>query len=191
MESVFYKYGYKKRFPVTYLFLELFAKSVENSDPESEITEVLFPVLNALGFKPPYQENFILQILQDMDEYRKKKEGIDSASHAKGKKRSFGTEFIKWFSSLEQDQVLLLVTDYDFEAAYKLYSEVPVSVVERMIETKIGYEWTKAEKDFEAVVFGMGGTIKGGSAGQKSYDAPKTENELHERNVALKKLGFM
>ena len=175
MESVFYKYGYKKRFPVTYLFLELFSKSVQNSDPENEdITDVLLPVLSALGEKPPYEEEFLTEILQDMDEYRKSKEG-KSEPKSKSGKRQFGTEFINWFSKLDTEQILLLITDFDYEKAYKLYSETPVSLVDKMIETKLSYEWTKAEKDFEAVIFGMGGSVKGGATGDKSFDAPKTE----------------
>lgn len=191
MESVFYKYGYKKRFPVTYLFLELFSKSVENSDADNEdITDILLPVLTALGKKPPYSEEFLTHILQDMDEYRRSKEGKDTSPAPKGK-RQFGTEFIKWFAKLETDQILILITDFDFDKAYKIYSEVPVMFVDKMIETKLSYEWTKAEKDFEAVVFGMGGSIKGKSSDSGGFSVPKSEEELKQRNAALKQLGFM
>lgn len=192
MESVFYKYGYKKRFPVTYLFLELFAKSVENSDPESDVTEVLIPVLTAMGHKPPFEEDMLIQILQDMDDYRKKKEETPDKKPASGGKRQFGSEFIKWFGKLDADQTLLMLADWDFEKAYKLYAETPVQIVEKMISTKVEYEWTLAEKDFESVVFGMGGSFKGGgSPDDKTFEIPKSEKDNRARESELKRLGFM
>lgn len=196
MESVFYKYKYKKRFPVTYLFLELFTKSLENSDADADVITVLLPVLAALDIKPPIPEEVIHGILEDLDEHRKKTaERSGKGAAGKGGKRTFGKEFIKWFSGLDVEQTLLLVTNFDYEAAYKIYSEVPISFVDKMIRTKLSYDWTIAEKDFEAVVFGMGGSIKGGTSGGggegQTFEAPKNKEEEVSRNAALKKLGFM
>lgn len=191
MESVFYKYGYKKRFPVTYLFLELFTKSLENSESDASIEEVLLPVLSSLGKKPPYDEAFLEQVLNDLHDFRKAKdEAVRESKSSSDSKRTFGKEFLKWFSQKDTEEILFLLTSYDFNLAYKIYSEVPVTAVEKMIKTKLGYEWTVAEKDFEAVVYGMGGSLKGGSSGGKTFSQPKTEEEEKVMANQLKKLGF-
>lgn len=187
MESVFYRYGFKKRFPVTYLFLELFAKSLENSESDADISEVLLPVLSALGYQPPFKEELLIGILKDLEELQKTKEEKSGGSAKKSGKRSFGSEFLKWYTSLDTDQSLLLVTNFNYDAAYDLYSKVPAFLVDKIIETKLGYEWNKAEKDFEAVVFGMGGSIKGG--GDKTFDN-KTEEGKKAMEAQLKNLGF-
>mgnify|MGYP001413970052 CR=1 FL=1 len=190
MESVFYRYGFKKRFPVSYLFLELFAKKLENSEPDTEVRDILEPVLSALGHDGPHTEEFLMQVLEDLKEIQDVKSG-DAPVKQKGGKRTFGQEFIKWFASLDQAQALIVLTDYDFDKAYKLYSTVPALLVDKMIQTRIGYEWTQAEANFEAVIFGMGGSIKGGGKADKSHEAPKTKEAETARNADLKKLGFM
>jgi len=190
MESVFYRYGFKKRFPVTYLFLELFTKSYENSESE-DVTEILLPVLDALGHKPPYDEQFLVDILKDMDELQKvKAEQAKGGKRNSSNKRSFGSEFLKWYTQLDTEQTLLLLTGFDFGAAYRLYSEVPALIVDSMIQTKLGYEWNTAEKDFEAVVFGMGGSIKGGTKNADQVFENKTEDGAAEMQAQLKKMGF-
>lgn len=189
MESVFYRYGFKKRFPVTYLFLELFSKSLENSESEAQVADVLLPVLSALGYEPPHEESMLIEILKDLDELQTIKKEKSSGPNKKSGKRSFGTEFLKWYTSLDTDQALLMMTNFNYEAAYNLYSKVPALLVDKMIETKLGYEWNSAEKDFEAVVFGMGGSIKGGSDSDKTFDN-KTETGSKAMENQLKKLGF-
>jgi len=189
MESVFYKYGFKKRFPVTYLFLELFAKSIENSESDAEVAEVLLPVLSALGKEPPYDESFLITIMEDLTELQKVKSEKQGSGKKPSNKRSFGSEFLKWYTALDTDQALLLLTGFDYDAAYNLYSKVPALVVDQMIETKLGYEWNSAEKDFEAVVFGMGGSIKGGSDKDKTFEN-KTEKGMEAMTAQLKNLGF-
>lgn len=191
MESVFYKYGYKKRFPISYLFLELFAKKLQNSEPDTDMADVLQPVLSALGVKPPHSDELLVQVFKDLQEVHESKSGEPSPSAPKGGKRTFGKEFLKWFAGLDQEQALLVLTDYNFEAAYKLYSEVPALLVDKMIRTRIGYEWSHAEANFEAVIFGMGGSIKGGGKDDKRHEAPKTKEAETARNADLKKLGFM
>lgn len=190
MESVFYKYGHKKRFPVTYLFLELFGKSVEKSGGEGDIESVLLPVLSALKIKPPYHELMIQQILNDMEEIQKF--GSEKPPESSNGKRTFGKEFIKWFSSLDIEKNLLLLSDYDFNKAYKLYSETPVLAIAQMTEVKLGYEWAKAEASFEAVIFGMGGSISGGSDTGNTIDMTKetTDSERQQQEAAIKRMGF-
>jgi hypothetical protein len=190
MESVFYKYGHKKRFPVSYLLLELFAKSIEKYGDEAEVSEVLPPVLSALGIDPPYTEEFIAEVITDISELQESKSEKKGSGKSSGK-RTFGKEFIKWFGSLDIDQTLLLLTNYDFDAAYKIYSTLPASLVDKMIDTKMGYEWTHAEAAFEAVIFGMGGSIKGGSSDpDKTTEEPKTKAEEDARLAQLKRMGF-
>lgn len=190
MESVFYKHRFSNRLPVTYLFLELFTKSIENSGSE-DVVAVLEPVLVKLGHKPPFSETMITDILKEIDSLRKESDG-KSKGKSGGSKRSFGSEFIKWFGRLDIEQTILLLVNFDFEKAYKLYSEVPASVVDRMIETKMGYEWTHAENNFEAVVYGMGGSFKGGSKdADKSFEEPKTQADQVARDEGLKSMGFM
>jgi hypothetical protein len=99
---------------------------------------------------------------------------------------------VKWFGKLDMEQTLLLIADYDFEKAKQLYCEVPAEVVDELIDIRMGYEWTQAEAKFEAVLFGMGGKIKGGSSdGDQSFNAPKNEADKQQQEAALKKLGFM
>lgn len=195
MESVFYKYGHKKRIPVSYLFLELFAKSIENFGhaADDDAAQLVQPVLTSLGYNPPFKEETIIDILTDIDSLRKSHgEREKSKKGGKGGKRTFGSEFIGWFSRLDIEQTILLLADFDFDKAFKIYSEVPATIVDKMIETKMGYEWTWAESNFEAVVYGMGGSFKGGgSKPDQSFEAPKNETDKVERDAALKKMGFM
>lgn len=189
MESVFYKHHYKKRFPITYQFLELFANSVDNNSEDAEVHEVLTPVLSALGHKPPYREEFILEVVEQLTYVQKAKSEVKAGKPASG--RSFGTEFIQWFSKLDVSQIMFLLSDYDFEKAANIYNTTPVLVVDKMMELKMEHEWQIACKDFEAVIFGMGGKIKGGAGeDDKMHEAPKTEVEEKQRASSLKRLGF-
>lgn len=189
MDSVFYKYRHKKRFPITYQFLELFAKSVDNNNRDAEVQELLLPVLSALGYKPPYDESFVVEVLEQLSEVQKVKSEMKKGKN--GSKRSFGSEFIKWFARLDIEQILFLLSEYDFDKAGHLWASTPVLAVDRMMETKMEYEWQVASKDFEAVIFGMGGKIKGGASdGEKIHDAPKNAGEDSQRKSTLKGLGF-
>jgi hypothetical protein len=193
MESVFYKYGHKKRIPVSYLFLELLSKSVENSDSNEDLRHVLEPVLSSLGVNPPYSDELLLEITEDLKEVQEAK--VSSSPPApkpsSSRDRRFGEEFVGWFRGLNIDVSLYLLTHYDFQKACDLYCHTPVLVVDKMLTTKFEHEWNSLEAGFESVVLGMGGKIKKSSAAAKeTFAIPKDEVEEQKRNQQLKKLGF-
>lgn len=190
MSSFFYRYTFKKRFPVTFLFLELFANSARNSE-SGDISNAIKPVLLALGHKPPYSDTLLSEIIEDMLEVKAQHEKTRPTKKSSPNQRGMASELMKWVAGLEVQSLLLVLCDYDFERASKLYCETPALVVGRMIELRSEQEWHRAQAVFDAVVFGTGGKMKGGSSENvKIMDAATAEKKA-EMEQGLKRLGFM
>ncbi len=190
MPSSFYSQRVLKRFPVSYLFLEVFASLCEKSSAISA-PEAIASTLQSLGVKPPYTPELLSGIAEDLEAIRRSKESSKSSKPSKGRGgRSVGSEMLGWLGSLDLETTLLIASDYDYEAAAKLYSECPVQVVDRIVSTRIEAETHRINAMFEAIVFGTGGKMKGGSPADKVMDASAPEANA-DVQAQLKKFRFM
>lgn len=189
-ESVFYRHTHKQQFPVSYLFLELLARSAEKSE-SGTLLDVIAPVLTALGQKPPFKEEFLADILREVLEIKKDKEQASAKRSGPAPKgRSVGSELSKWIGGLDIEEALLMSCDYDYDKAADLYCNKPVKVVDSIISLRAQQEWQRAMVVFESVVFGTGGKMKGGTSDSTSVMTAASENSQREMESKLKSLGF-
>ena len=68
-DSSFYTYRFLNRFPVSYLFLEIFGKVAENS-PALPIAQQLASALEAVGHVGPVTDELLIGIVDDMQALR-------------------------------------------------------------------------------------------------------------------------
>jgi len=84
------------------------------------------------------------------------------------KKRVFGSDFLSKFDSWSLEDKCLYAANFDYVYARQLYCEFDKSVVERILGVKLGLDAAINMTRFEAVVFGMGGSM--GSSREHSKD---------------------
>lgn len=195
-DSSFYTYKFRNRFPVSYLFLEIFGKVAENS-PDLTISQQLNLALDALGKVGPYPDELLIGIVEDMQALRDDRAA--RAAKAKPARQGKGSSgpgagLSKWIAERDMEALLLITTNFDFDAAYRLYAEIPALLVDRIVSDRIEMEIQRVGATFESVVFGTGGSMKGGSsADEKVMDASAVETGQmsQETKAALRSMGFM
>lgn len=188
MPTSFYSRRVAKQFPVSYLFLEVFAGICEKSEGISS-PEAITVALQSMGVDPPYTGEMVASISRDMVSVRDAHQ-TPPPSKASRNKRGVGTEMVSWVSSLDMEPLLLLATGGDYRLAEYLYCDVPAMAVDEFLRTHIQFESHRAGVVFEAVVFGTGGKMKGGSESERVLDVSKgSSNE--DTAAQLRQFKFM
>ena len=188
MPTSFFERQQKTKYPVTYLFLEVFAGLAQQSD-ESNSADLISKTLKLLGVKPPYSEELLLQIAVDMTGIRDKRESAGKGS-SKPSGRTPGSDMMHWISHLPTEDLLLFVCDFDYEKAYTLYTTVPVGAVEQMVKNRVELEQQRIGAFFESVIVGFGGKLKGGASDATLIDVSNPENKQAAMS-ALKKFKLL
>ena len=189
METIFTQK--RSEYVVTYYLVELLDRSIEQAGEGADVEQVLPPVLKKLGYKPPYTETAVMQLLQDLKAMEKAKveQASRSPKKAKSPKRSYGHDFFKWMEEVKVDGALLMALQYDYEKAEKAYKTLPYQVVDKIIDLKFKQVWHQMQSQFESVVLGMGGSM--GSSSEVIDHAAGEENvSLDDMAKGLKALGF-
>ncbi len=188
MATSFLTYRHHNQYPVTYLFLEVFASFAQKSD-ESSASDVLTSTLESLGVPKPYTEEFLTSIALELTAIRDARSKQKPPAPQKDPGRSPGSEMLKWLSALDIESILLFVCEYDYERAYKMYSTIPVLMVDSIVEKRVELEKHRIDSTFESVVYGFGGNMKSSSPGEtidvsNVADSPSAAEQL-------KKFKFM
>lgn len=195
-DSSFYTYRFLNRLPVSYLFLEIFGKVAENS-PALPIAQQLASALEAAGHVGPVTDELLIGIVDDMQALRDDRaaRAAKQPKPAQGGKSSAGpgAGLSKWIAERDMEALLLITTNFDFDAAYRLYSQVPALLVDKIVSYRIEIEIQRVGATFESVVFGTGGSMKGGQndATVMEASAAETGQMPQATKDALRSLGFM
>jgi len=178
MSTLFYHYSHKEEFPITYLFMELLERSVEES-PGCSLKEALLPVLKACGHPPPYSEEFLQSVSAALNEVSKEKKKLSEEVNKQKKpdpKPGLGTQLAEFTKGLTLQESLLYVYEYDFDKASHHYCNTPVQAVDLSISLKYRFLWQTLTQRYEACLFGFGG----GYSDSKSNLPPATDANTHE-----------
>lgn len=194
-DSSFYTYKFRNRFPVSYLFLEIFGKVAENS-PDLTIAQQLGNALTLLGHPGPHTDELLIGIVDDMQALRDDRAARAAKARPSGSGKSAagpGAGLSKWIAARDMEALLLITTNFDFDAAYRLYSDLPAMLVDRIVSDRIEMEIQRVGATFESVVFGTGGSMKGGTSEEKVMDASAadTGQMSQDTKAALRSMGFM
>lgn len=88
---------------------------------------------------------------------------VKSEDKPRSGKRTFATEFLKYYEKLSLQDKCLFAAGYDFEVARLLYCVYDKAVTEEIIKKQFDDEFARMQVGYEAVVFGMGGSFGSGS----------------------------
>ncbi len=108
-----------------------------------------------------------LYLLQRMQPPEGKAESEEPPPAKRGSKRAFGTEFLSRFENLTLPEKCLYASGYNFEEARLLYCVYDKDIASEVIRHKLENDMAKSQMDFEAVVFGMGGSFGKSSGASK------------------------
>jgi len=183
MASSFYTYKIKKRFPVSHLFTEIFTQVVQDC-PDQPISENLISALRTLKVPAPYSEPLLMGILEDIQEINRVRQERAADAPKKGKGGGPGDAIGRWISEQDFETLLLITCNFDYDAAYRAYAEMPALAAEKMVACRIEMEMHRVGATFESVVYGTGGKMKGGASQQEVITAgadqtPEAESEMH------------
>ena len=88
---------------------------------------------------------------------------------------SLGTAYLKWIRKLDFQQMCLFLGKYNLSEARRLYTEVDMEDVSRMYADRVAYDFEVARLQFEASMFGFGGSYGGDKAKSSPVDAGVTD----------------
>lgn len=83
----------------------------------------------------------------------------ENSQFGRSKKRVFGSDFLAKFDSWSLEDKCLYAAGFDYEYARRLYCEFDKSIVEKILGVRLGLDAAVNMTRFEAVVFGMGGSM--------------------------------
>lgn len=148
--------------PVTLLLIEILGTMQEAMQEEdADVYETLQAAVLEAGL---IEEGEILEPTQVIDlavRLQPKKVDPVTDERPRSRKRSFGSDFLAGFEKWSLEEKCIYAAGFDYEYARKLYCEYDKSVVEKIIGVRISLDAAFNQTRFEAVVFGMGGSMGG------------------------------
>lgn len=188
--SLFFRHLSSPLPAVTYYLLETFTALAE-ANPEETAEAVLRQSLVICGHEKNFPLEQLVKILEGMKDIeaksRKAVAAVDGAPGSSGKK-SFGQDYLDWVNTLNIEQLLLVISDYDFPAACTYYSEVPIEAISVAAELFFKSDWLSKQSSLESAVVGAGGDL-GSSKPKPGYDLTD-EKTSHAAVAKLKSIGF-
>ena len=165
MPSIFLRNLNEKPVVVSFLFFEVLGAICEK-DPDIEMGELI-----ATGLVQTNQRTVQeIQSNPDIIAYAASRMDLTGKSVAEdqqkphSRKRQYGGQFIHWFENLSAEEKCLFAADYDYDKARFLYCDIDRGDACEIIRAKFDLVFETGILDFEATVFGMGGSF-GGSSG--------------------------
>lgn len=201
MTTLFYERHLKKPI-ISHLFLEAIEELITR-DPDTDLRTALLHAIDAIGEGTDPSPEELSDYADALQEFHRTRSQLISAKPEesppdepltpltkKSSKKGRGNGFLKWVDSLKLEERLLLISDYDYDKAYHYYAKVPVEVVDRLWTLYVASRWNEMDSMFEAVVYGMGGELKGGETKSEVHEKSKTAAEEKARQSTLKSIGF-
>lgn len=176
MPSVFRELGVC----LPFLFYEILKELGSKGVSQDTVAEAY---LQTFGKAPSEEEVLVI-----LDRLIKEANGKPEPSHRGASKRSFGTTFSQFLSSMDGERLCFLLADHDPVKAKELYCTVDMALVSAAAREKVGYLAELTGVWYEAVLFGMGGHYKGSGPNDNTYDISENPGGAKQR---LSKLGLM
>lgn len=166
MSSIFYKNairGQEKEIPLTFLLVEVL-DVMKESLGSMEARQALFMALDSVGMIPEegVSEAQLESLLTRVYSLATKEASVGAPSNrgkAASSKRTFASQYLKFYEKLSIADKCLVAAGHDFEVARRLYCVYDKEVSEEIIQGRFNLDFEKMQVQYEGVVFGMGGSF--------------------------------
>lgn len=162
-------FRHSHKHPVSFLFLEILREFVA-ANPETTLGVAIQVVCQELNYTAPDLD----QIAERLQVPEKSEA---SPSGSKSDKKSFGSGYLEWMQKQTPDVQCLIASRFDVRKAEYLYSRVDKNVAEDVLRAFTEHDWQQAVLNFEASMFGFGGSY-GGGKGSKGSDSAREVVEV-------------
>lgn len=159
MASIFYSNSFERRFPLSFLFIEhVNAKleKLEHADDAAAEKALMESISACLGISKVSTEDVEYAALR-LEEASQGTDPSKEDGDKKPTKKSFATSFADWVTSLQPEDLCLVISGFDYKRARQLYSEVDYKDVTRLSSVWMDKEWEYIKVGYESVVYGFGG----------------------------------
>lgn len=107
------------------------------------------------------EDRLISRVLARIEELQKPQEQTKTSKI----KKSFGTTFSEWLSSLSATESCLYLANYDIDKALHLYWQEDILLVQEAIKAKTAQDSQNSLVQFEASMYGFGGKYSDDASG--------------------------
>lgn len=161
-----------RRFPLTFLLLELIRDATEGVEVVNEASVLLHAAILVRILK---EEKIVAKPTDDDVEYvfARLQAKLESNAAAKpGPKRSgkrgFGEYYVEWLNEMHPEELCFYLADYDFNRAKQIYCTLDYDDVYKLAEYKIKHIFEHNRILLEATAFGFGGGYDDGGSSDKN-----------------------
>lgn len=185
--SVFYRSVYERPYPITLLALERFYHLQDAGDLEEAILRTL---IECCGCETPTEDDaryFLDRFAALAEEVKSKQpEPEPSTTRQEPPSKTLHSSLHELYSSLPTDRMLLWMCGYDYQRAQYLYTRVDRDDVMKMIEDWLSVNLEQARSQFEAALYGAGGSYKSDASQPEEGVVDLSKSDGKEMKAALK-----
>lgn len=176
--TTFYDDRFTRRFPLPLLLFEWISKHPPAEDADDELTLAYYrQALRVVGIDNPVFEDVAYVIRRVLDVYEQRKpEGRSSPV------RDFGHALKEMLQDFSVEELLLAACGFDYERARKAYCELDRDEALQVIDTWVKLLSHRHNMEYEAAVYGAGGSYKG-SGDSQVIDMTKGDVDLDSLNM--------
>lgn len=187
MSSIFLRNLKERKVTVSFLFYEVLGALLDK-DPDLEIGSLVATGLVQTGQVTVEQlradPEIVSYAISRMDITRQQIEESDRKSRSR--KRQYGEQFVSWFENLGPVEKCLFASDYDYDKSRKLYCDMDRSDACEIVKAKFELQFEVGIMNFEATVFGMGGSFGNATAPGKVTDFAVPEMSESQLDASAK-----
>lgn len=165
MSTIFYKQLAGKKagdIPLTFLLVEIL-ELMQDSLSGMAAYDALQAAVEWAGLLAPGQVMTDEQATSLLQRIMRSSRAEENPNKPPGKppsgKRTFASQYLKFYEKLSIAEKCLLAADHDFEVARQLYCVYDKEVSEVIIQSRFNLDFEKMQVQYEGVVFGMGGSF--------------------------------
>ncbi len=175
---------------LTHELLEKYSALAEKT-PDASAQEVMTSALVACGERLPIRQEVVDRLLGEAHEYAASRPPATGEGSPGGRKRTFGSEYLKWANELKVDELLLIILEYRYVEACEYYCRTHVSVVDKVVELGLKSRWMSTMSRLEASILGGGGELGDAKSSDPSFDL-ENASASQEESIArtLKAMRF-
>lgn len=178
MPTLFYKLRTETDAPLTYLLIEAIGEVSVELGEEASVGDVVRTAYAAsypdVSLSEPSLTSLVERVILYFSKLQKgtPAKGESGSVPTNGKKDGewYASSFTKWLSALPPEQICLFIANYDIGYAEQLYCETDMTVVDELAAHRSAEKWESLKLGYEAVLFGMGGSYKGGADSEDAED---------------------
>ncbi len=114
----------------------------------------------------------------------------EKANNARRNKKTFGSSYAEWLSTLDATASCLYLADYDIERALNWYWNEDLLLVQEAIKIKSGHESQITLTRMEASMYGFGGHYADDKGNDGSTTIDLNEMSVDDIKSAMSGFGF-